>query len=148
MSRAWRHRNPTKSSSFQLRNSDSSQVHVSWTFFKPVLYQSIVLTLAASRSAIPIILSSKWESHYYQFLKILVSRGRGSNPRPPFTSRTLTTSPPRQITMTKEKTSDLTYLCVSWARIHQPFSRTVFVFFSKICKFECNTTSDWLNRMV
>ena len=28
----------------------------------------------------------------------------------------------------------------SWARIHQPFSRTFFVFFSKICKFECNTT--------
>ena len=29
-------------------------------------------------------------------------------------------------------------------RIHQPVSRTFFVFFSKICKFECNTTSDWL----
>ena len=35
-----------------------------------------------------------------------------------------------------------------WARIHQPFSRTFFVFVSKICKFECNTTSDWLNRTV
>ena len=33
-------------------------------------------------------------------------------------------------------------------RIHQPFSRTFFVFVSKICKFECNTTSDWLNRTV
>ena len=33
-------------------------------------------------------------------------------------------------------------------RIHQPFSRTFFVFFSKICKFECDTASDWLNRMV
>ena len=33
-------------------------------------------------------------------------------------------------------------------RIHQPFSRTLFVFFSKICKLECNTTSDWLNRVV
>ena len=32
--------------------------------------------------------------------------------------------------------------------IHQPFSRIFFVFFSKICKLECNTTSDWLNRMV
>ena len=32
--------------------------------------------------------------------------------------------------------------------IHQPFSRTFFVFFSKVCKLECNTTSDWLNRMV
>ena len=31
-----------------------------------------------------------------------------------------------------------------WGRIHQPFSRTFFVFFSKICKFECKTTSDWL----
>ena len=27
--------------------------------------------------------------------------------------------------------------------IHQPFSRTSFVFFSKICKFEYNTPSDW-----
>ena len=33
-------------------------------------------------------------------------------------------------------------------RIHQPFSRTFFVFVHKICKFECNTTSDWLNRTV
>ena len=33
-------------------------------------------------------------------------------------------------------------------RIHQSFSRTFFVFLSKICKFECNTTSDWLNRTV
>ena len=33
-------------------------------------------------------------------------------------------------------------------RIHQPFSRTFFVFFSKICKFEYKTTDDWLNRMV
>ena len=31
--------------------------------------------------------------------------------------------------------------------IHQPFSRTFFVFFSKICKFECDTTFDWINRM-
>ena len=35
-----------------------------------------------------------------------------------------------------------------WVRIHQQFSRTFFVFFSKICKFECNTTSDWLNCTV
>ena len=35
-----------------------------------------------------------------------------------------------------------------WVRIHQLFSRTFFVFFSKICNFECNTTSDWLNRTV
>ena len=32
--------------------------------------------------------------------------------------------------------------------IYQQLSRTFFVFFSKICKLECNTTSDWLNRMV
>ena len=31
-------------------------------------------------------------------------------------------------------------------RIHQPFSRTFFVLFSRVCKFECNTTSGWLNR--
>ena len=36
----------------------------------------------------------------------------------------------------------------SWVRIHQLFSRTFFVFFSKICNFECNTTTDWLNRTV
>ena len=36
----------------------------------------------------------------------------------------------------------------TWVRIHQPFSRTFFVFVSKNCKFECNTTSDWLNRTV
>ena len=32
--------------------------------------------------------------------------------------------------------------------IQQPFSRTFLAFLFKICKFECNTTSDWLNRMV
>ena len=35
-----------------------------------------------------------------------------------------------------------------WGRIRQPFSTTFFVSFSNICKLECNTTSDWLNRMV
>ena len=29
-----------------------------------------------------------------------------------------------------------------------PFSRTFFVFSIEICIFECNTTSDWLNRVV
>ena len=29
---------------------------------------------------------------------------------------------------------------------NKPFSRTSFVFFSKIFKLECNTTSDWLNQ--
>ena len=37
---------------------------------------------------------------------------------------------------------------LDWVRIHHTSSRTFFVFFSKICKFERNTTSDWLNRMV
>ena len=27
---------------------------------------------------------------------------------------------------------------------HQPFSKTLFVFFSDICKLECYITSDWL----
>ena len=30
----------------------------------------------------------------------------------------------------------------------QAFSRTLFVFFSTFCELECNTTADWLNRMV
>ena len=30
---------------------------------------------------------------------------------------------------------------MTWVRIHQPFSGTFFVFFSKICKSKCNTTS-------
>ena len=32
--------------------------------------------------------------------------------------------------------------------ILQPFSRPFFVFFSKIPRLECNTTSDWLNHPV
>ena len=32
--------------------------------------------------------------------------------------------------------------------IHQPFSRTFFVFFLQICKFEFNTISDWPNHTV
>ena len=35
-----------------------------------------------------------------------------------------------------------------WVGIHQPFLRTRFVFFSRLCKIERNVTSDWLNRMV
>ena len=35
---------------------------------------------------------------------------------------------------------------VSRVRIHQPFSRTFIL--SKIRKFECNITSDWLNHTV
>ena len=33
-------------------------------------------------------------------------------------------------------------------RIRQAFSRTFSVFFSRFCEFECNTTFDWLNRML
>ena len=50
-----------------------------------------------------------------------------------------------------EPKGDLTVLVlynVNKVCIHQPFSRTFFAFISKIYKFECNTTSDWLNRMV
>ena len=38
----------------------------------------------------------------------------------------------------------------SWASIHQPFciEQLSVVFFYKICKFDCNTTSDWLNHML
>ena len=32
--------------------------------------------------------------------------------------------------------------------IHQAFSTTSLVFSPRFCKFECNTTSDWLNCMV
>ena len=32
--------------------------------------------------------------------------------------------------------------------IHQPSSRTFFVFFAKVCKLECKTHSDWLDRMI
>ena len=37
----------------------------------------------------------------------------------------------------------------SRARIHQPFSRILFLSFSpRFCKRECNITSDWLNHTV
>ena len=36
----------------------------------------------------------------------------------------------------------------SGVHIHQPFSKMFFVFFSKTCEFECNTSSDWLNRYI
>ena len=38
--------------------------------------------------------------------------------------------------------------CKTRVRIQQPFSRKFLVFFSKVCKCECNTTSDWLNHTV
>ena len=36
-------------------------------------------------------------------------------------------------------------VCVSvfWVHIHQPFSRTFFVFVSKFRRLGCSTTSDW-----
>ena len=35
---------------------------------------------------------------------------------------------------------------ISRVRIQQPFPSIVFFF--KVCRFECSTTSDWLNRMM
>ena len=55
---------------FQLFNGDNSQIHVSWTFFfffNQYLTSSLSWHWLASRSAIPMILSAKGESHYYQF---------------------------------------------------------------------------------
>ena len=47
---------------------DSSQIHVSWTIFNQYLNSPYPETgRLASRNAIPIILSAKGESHYYQF---------------------------------------------------------------------------------
>ena len=51
---------------------------------------------------------------------------------------------------------DCFFFSLKW-RNAQVFSGSLFTnhsqehslfFFSKICKLECNTTSDWLNRMV
>ena len=52
---------------FQLFNGDSSQIHNSWTIFNEYLTILLPWHLRVSRSAIPIILSAKGESHYYQF---------------------------------------------------------------------------------
>ena len=52
---------------FQLFNSDNSQIHVFWTIFNQYLTSLLSGHWRASRSAIPIILSTKRESHYYQF---------------------------------------------------------------------------------
>ena len=52
---------------FQLLNSDSSQIHVSWTVFNQYLTSLLSCTRRASGSAVPIIPSSKGESHYNQF---------------------------------------------------------------------------------
>ena len=39
-------------------------------------------------------------------------------------------------------------LLVTESCFHQAFSKTLFVYFSIFWEFECNTNSDWLNRMV
>ena len=52
---------------FQLFNSDSSQIHVSWTIFNQYLTSPLSLHWWTSCSANPIIQSAKEESHYYQF---------------------------------------------------------------------------------
>ena len=52
---------------FQLFNGESSQIHVSWTIFHQYLTSPLSWHWQASRSAFPIILSVKGESHYYQF---------------------------------------------------------------------------------
>ena len=56
---------------FQLFNGDSSQIHVSWTIFNQYLTSPLSWHWQASHSAIPIILSAKWESQYYQFYRLL-----------------------------------------------------------------------------
>ena len=84
---------------FQLLNSDSSQIQVSWTIFLPSFCLTSPLSRhwRASHSVSPIILSAKGKSHYYQFLKTLVCRGRGSNPQPrAHEADALTTRPPQQ----------------------------------------------------
>ena len=48
---------------YQLFNSDSSQIHVSWTIFNQYLTSWLSWYCLASRSAIPIILSTKGEKH-------------------------------------------------------------------------------------
>ena len=52
---------------FQLFNSDSSQIHVSWTIFNQYLTSPLSWHWWASHSAVIIILSAKEESHFYQF---------------------------------------------------------------------------------
>ena len=52
---------------FQLFNSDSSQIHVSWTIFNQYLTSPLSWHWQASRSATSMILSTKRESYHYQF---------------------------------------------------------------------------------
>ena len=53
----------------QLFNGDSSQIYVSWTIFNQYLTIPLPWHWRASRSAIPIVLSAKRESHYLPVLK-------------------------------------------------------------------------------
>ena len=52
---------------FKFFNSDSSQIHVSWTIFNQYLTSPLSWHWRASCSVIPIILSAKGENHFYQF---------------------------------------------------------------------------------
>ena len=55
---------------FQLFNSDRSQIYVSWTIFNQYLTSPLSRHRLASYSAIPIILTARGQSHYYQVLRI------------------------------------------------------------------------------
>ena len=60
----------------QLFNGDSSQNHVSWTTFNKYFTSSLSRHWWVSHSDIPIILSTKGESHYYHFKEFGLSRQR------------------------------------------------------------------------
>ena len=52
---------------FQLFNSESSQIHISWTISNKYLTSPLSWHSWASRSSILIFLSAKGESHFYQY---------------------------------------------------------------------------------
>ena len=59
----------TVSTVLQLFNTDSSKIHVSWSF-NQCFTNPLSRHWPASRSAIPIVLSTKRGSLYYQFLRL------------------------------------------------------------------------------
>ena len=67
---------------FQLLNNDSSHIHVSWTIFKPVLNQSIILTLADRSWCYSHNPECQRGKPLLPILKSLVCGGLESNPRP------------------------------------------------------------------
>ena len=56
---------------FHLFNGDSSQIRVSWTICNQYLNSPLSWHRRASRSAIPMSLSVKTDSHYYQLSRLL-----------------------------------------------------------------------------